>query len=174
MDYTVHGLLQARILELVAVPFSSASFQLRDQTQVSHIASRLHQLSYQGSPKKGKCQRTNAFKLWWWRRLLRVPWTARRSNQSILKEINPEHSLEGLILKLKFQYLTEARSWLTGKDPDAGKDWGREEKWPTEDEMVGWHHQLNGYKFEQISGDGEGQGSLVCCCPWGCKESDMT
>ena len=89
--------------------------------------------------KKAKCQRTDAFELWCWRRLLRVPWTARRSNQSILKEISPEYSLEGLMLKLKLQYfghkILDAKSWLTGKDPDAGKDWGQE-KGVTEDETV--------------------------------------
>ena len=69
----------------------------------------------------------------------RVPWTARRSNQSILKEINPEYSLERLMLKLKLQYLGPLTQ-LTGKDPDAGKDGGQEEKGTTEDEMVGWHH----------------------------------
>ena len=63
---------------------------------------------------------------------------------------------------------------LIGKDPDAGKDWGQEEKGMTEDEMVGWHHQHNGHEFEQTPGDGEGQGSLACCSPWVCKESDMT
>ena len=74
--------------------------------------------------KKAEYQRTDAFELWCWRRLLRVPWTARRSNQSILKEINPEDSLEGLILKLKLQYfwLSGAKSQVTGKDPNAGKD----------------------------------------------------
>ena len=74
--------------------------------------------------KKAEYQRTDAFELWCWRRLLRVPWTARRSNQSILKEINPEYSLEGLILKLKLQYfwLSGAKSQVTGKDPNAGKD----------------------------------------------------
>ena len=73
--------------------------------------------------KKAECQRIDAFELWCWRRLLRVPWTARRSNQSILKEISPGCSLEGLMLRLKLQYfgLPDAKSWLTGKDPDAGK-----------------------------------------------------
>ena len=60
------------------------------------------------------------------------------------------------------------------KDPDAGKDWMQEEKGPTEDEMVGWHHRLNGHEFEQARGDGEGQGSLACCSPRGHKESDTT
>ena len=68
----------------------------------------------------------------------------------------------------------DAQSWLTGKDPDAGKDWRQEEKGMTEDEMVGWHHWLNWHEFEQAPGDGEGQGSLACCSPWSCKESDMT
>ena len=99
--------------------------------------------------KKVECQRTDAFKLWCWRRLLRVPWTARRSNQSILKEINPEYSLEGLMLKLKLQYFSHLM-WRTDAsgDPDAGKDWKGEEKGMIEDEMVGWHHWLNGHEFE--------------------------
>ena len=67
-----------------------------------------------------------------------------------------------------------AKNWLIGKDPDAGKDWRREGKGTTEDEMVGWHHWLNGHEFEQALGDGEGQGGLACCSPCGCKESDTT
>ena len=63
---------------------------------------------------------------------------------------------------------------LTGRDPDTGKDRGREEKGPTEDEMVGWHHRLNGHVFEQAPGAGDGQGGLGCCGPWGRKGSDMT
>ena len=68
----------------------------------------------------------------------------------------------------------DAKNWLTGKDPDAGKDWRQEETGMTKDEMVGWHHRLNGHKFKQAPGNGEGQGSLVCCSPWGLKESDTT
>ena len=66
------------------------------------------------------------------------------------------------------------KSCLIGKDPDAGRDWGQEEKGTTEDEMIGWHHQLDGHEFEQASGVGDGQGSLACCSPWGHKELDMT
>ena len=89
--------------------------------------------------------RTDTFELWCWRRLLRVPWTARRSNQSILKEISPEYSLQGLMLKLKLQYFGHLiKNWLIGTDPDADKNWRQEQKGMTEDEMVGWHHQLNG------------------------------
>ena len=66
----------------------------------------------------------------------------------------------------------DAKSWLIGKDPDARKNWGQEEKRTTEDEMVGWHHQVTGHEFKQAPGDGEGQGCLACCSPWGHKESD--
>ena len=98
--------------------------------------------------KKAKCRRIDAFELWCWRRLLRVPWTARRSNKSILKEINPGCLLEGLMLNLKLQYFGHAKSWLIGKDPDAVRDWGQEEKGMTEDEMAGWHHRLEGSESE--------------------------
>ena len=140
--------------------------------------------------KKAECWRIDAFELWCWRRLLRIPWTARRSNQSILKEINSEYSLEGLMLKLKLQYFGHlmqrtdsfektlvvkslshvrlfANLWTAAYqapwskrfsrqeywsglplDPNAGKDWGQEEKGTTEDKMVGWHHQLNGHESE--------------------------
>ena len=71
-------------------------------------------------------------------------------------------------------YPPDAKNWLIGKDPDAGNDWQREEKGTTEDEMVGWHHWLNGHKFEEGLKDGDGQGRLACCSPWGCKELDTT
>ena len=126
--------------------------------------------------KKAERQRTDAFELWCWRRLLRVPWTTRRSNQSVLKEINPEYSLEGLMLKLKLQYFGHLmwRADSLGKTLMLGKIEGRRRRGMTEDEMVGWHHWLNGHEFEQALGVGEGQGSLACCSPWGCKELDMT
>ena len=100
---------------------------------------------------------------------LRVPWTARKSNQSILKEINPDHSLEGLMLMLKLQYFGHlmGRSNSLEKNPDSGKDWRQEEKGIKEDEMVGCHHRLNGHAFEQAPGHSEGRKSLACCSPWG-------
>ena len=110
-------------------------------------------------------RRINAFELWCWRRLLRVPRTARRSNQSILKEISPEFSLEGLMLKLKLQYFGHLM---------LGQIEGKKRKGTTEDKMVGWHHQLSGHEFEQALGVDDGQGSLACCSPRGRKESDMT
>ena len=99
--------------------------------------------------KKAEHWRIDAFELWCWRRFLRVPWTSRRSNQSVLKEISPGCSLEGLMLKLKLQYFwrPDVKSWLIWKDPDAGKYWGQEENGTTEDEMVGWHHWLDGHGF---------------------------
>ena len=100
--------------------------------------------------KKAERRRIDAFELWCWRRLLRVPWTARRSNQSILKEISPGYSLGVLMLKLKLQYFGHLmrRTDSFEKTPDAGKDWRQEEKGMTEDEMVGWHHRLNAHEFE--------------------------
>ena len=115
----------------------------------------------------------NVFKLWCWRRLLKVPWTARRSNQSVLKEINPEYSWQGLMLRLTLQFFGHLmrradsleKTRMLGKI-EGGRRRGRQ--------MVGCHHCLNGHEFEQAPGDGEGQGSLACCSPRGCKESDMT
>ena len=99
--------------------------------------------------KKAELQRTDAFELWCWRRLLRVPWTARRSNQSILNEISPGCSLEGLMLKLKFQYFGHLMRRVDSLEKtDAGRDWGQEEKGMTQDEMAGWHHRLNGRESE--------------------------
>ena len=94
--------------------------------------------------KKAERWRIDAFELFW-KRLLRVPWTAKRSNQPVLKEINPEYSLERHAkAEAPVLWPPDAKDWLIGKDPDAGKDWRQEEKGTTEDEMVGWHHWLSG------------------------------
>ena len=91
--------------------------------------------------KKAERQRINAFEVWCGRRLLRVPWTARRSNQSILKEISPGISLEGMTLKLKLQYFGHLMRRVDSLEKtDAGRDWGQEEKGTTQDVMAGWHH----------------------------------
>ena len=125
--------------------------------------------------KKAEHRRIDSFEVWCWRRLLGVPWTARRSNQSILNEMSwifiGRTDVKAETPKL---WPPDMKNWLFGKDPDAGKDWRQEEKGMTENEMVGWHHPLNGHEFEQALQVGDGQGSLVCCCPWGHKESDTT
>ena len=98
--------------------------------------------------KKAECWRTDAFELRCWRRLLKVPWTARRSNRSILEEISPECSLGDVEAETPILWPPDAKNWLLGKDHDAGKDWSQKEKGTTEDEMIGWHHRLNGREFE--------------------------
>ena len=107
--------------------------------------------------KKAEHRKIDGFELWCWGRLLRVPWTASRSNQSILKEINPEYSLEELMLKTEAPILwpsnTDVKNQPIGKDPDAQKDWRQKEKGAAEDEMLDSYHQLNGHEFEQTLGD---------------------
>ena len=124
--------------------------------------------------KKAEHWRIDAFELWCWRRLLRVPWTVRRSNQSTLKEISPEYSLEGLMLKLKLQYFSHLirrtdsleKTLMLGKIKDRRRRDDREQD--------GWHHWLNGHESEWTLGVGDGQGGLACCNSWGGKESDTT
>ena len=126
--------------------------------------------------KKAERQRIDAFELWCWRRLLRVPWTARRSNQSILKKISPGCIIQRTDAEAEIPILwpPDVKSWLIWKAPDAGKDWEQEEKGMIEDEMVGWHHRHNGHEFKWTPGIGDGQGGLACCGSWGHKGSDMT
>ena len=123
--------------------------------------------------KKAEQWRIDAFELWCWRRLLGVPWTERsfnpKGNQSWTFFGSTDVEAETPIL-----WLPGGKSWLFGKYPDAGKDRRQEEKGTTEDEMVGWHHRLDGHDFEQGLGVGDGVGSLVCYSPWSRKESDMT
>ena len=126
--------------------------------------------------KKAKCQRIDAFELWCWRRLLRIPWTARRSNQSFLKEISCEYSLEGLMLKLKLQYFGHLiwridsleKTLMLGKIEGGRRRGQQRMRWL--DGITDFEH----HEFEQTPGVGDGQGSLVCCSPWGCKETNMT
>ena len=124
--------------------------------------------------KKAEQKRIDAFKLWCWRRLLQVAWTTSRSNQSVLKDKSwifierTDAEAETPIL-----WPPDVKGRLIGKDPDA-EGWGQKEKGETKDEIVGWHHWLNGHEFEQTQGDSGGQGSLVCCSSWGHKESEIT
>ena len=213
MDYVVHGILQARILEWAALTLFRRSSQPKDGTQVSCIAGRSftvwdvreaqehwrgepipspgdladpgikpgsHELLVDSTRQEGWVLKNWCFGTVVLDKTLRVPWTVRRSNQSILKKINPEYSLEGLRLKLQYfgnlmrrvDSLEKKTKPKTKKKPDTGKDW-RQEKGAAEDEMVGWHHWLKGHKFEQAPGDSEGQGSLRCSS-WGHKEPDIT
>ena len=126
--------------------------------------------------KKAECQRIYAFELWCWRRLLRVPWDCKeiqpfhpKGNQSCVFIGRTDAEAETPII-----WPPDAKGWLIGKDPDAGKDWEREEKGTTEDEMVGWHHRPDGHGFGWTPGVGDGQGGLACCNSWGHKVSDMT
>ena len=121
--------------------------------------------------KKSECQIINAFKLWFWRKLLKVPWNARASNQSILKEINPDYSLQGLMLKLTLQYFGHQMQRVNSLE---NKPWCWERlKARGEGDDRGWDvwmdHWLNGHELEQTPRDNEGQGSLVCYNSWGCK-----
>ena len=121
--------------------------------------------------KKAECWRIDAFELWCWRRLL---------SSLVCKEIQPVHpkgdqswvfiGRTDAEAETPILWLPHAKSWLIGKDPDAGREWGQEEKGTTEDEMAGWHHWLNGRESEWTLG----QGGLACCDSWGRKESDMT
>ena len=125
--------------------------------------------------KESWAWRIDAFELWCWIRLLRAPCTARGSNQSILREISLEYSLEGLMLKLKLQSFVHLmwRADLLEKALMPGKTEGRRRRRQQRMRRVGWHHQLNGHEFEQALGV-DGQGSLACCDSRGLKESDTT
>ena len=123
--------------------------------------------------KKAESWRIDAFELRCWRRLLRVPWTARRSNQSILKEISPGCSLEELMLKLKLQYFGHLMQRVDSLEKTLmlGGIGGRRRRGR---QMAGWHHWLDGRESEWTLGVGDGQGGLACCNSWGHKESDTT
>ena len=124
--------------------------------------------------RKAECWRIDAFELRCLRRLLRIPWTARRLNQSILKGNQSWISIGRTDAEAETPIFwpADAKNWLIRKEPDAGKVWRQEEKGTTEDEMIGWHHLFVGLEFEQPPG--VGQGGLMCCSPWGLKESDTT
>ena len=129
--------------------------------------------------RKAEHQKIDAFELWCWRRPLRVPWIFSK----LIQPVHPKGDQLWIFTgrtdaeaeaQTPILWPPDAKNWLSGKDLDAGKDWGQEKKGVTEDEMVGWHHRLDGHEFEQTLGDNEGQESLVCYSPWGYKESDRT
>ena len=122
--------------------------------------------------KKAEHQRIDAFELWCWRRLLRVPWIQPvhpKGDQSWVFTGRTDVEAEAPVL-----WPPHGNSWLIWNDPDAGKDWGQEKKGTTEDEIIGWHHQLDGHGFGWTPGGRDGQGGLACCGSWGRKESDTT
>ena len=125
--------------------------------------------------KKAERWRIDAFELWCWRRLLRVPWTARRSNQSILEEISPGCSLEGMMLKLRLQYFGHLMRRVDSLEKSLmlGGIGGRRRR-GRQVEMAGWHLRLDGCESEWTPGVGDGQGVLACCNSWGHKELDLT
>ena len=124
---------------------------------------------------KAENQTIDAFELWCWRRL------ENSLDFKEIKPVNPKGNQSWIFIRrtdaeaeAPILWSPDVKSWLIRKDPDAGKDWGQEEKGTTEDKMVGWHLQFSGHEFEQTVGYSEGQGSLACCSPWGRKELDMT
>ena len=125
--------------------------------------------------RKVECWRIDAFELWCWRRLLSpldckdIPPVHPKGDHSWVFIGRTDAEAETPILWPRY-----VKSWLIWRDPDAGKDWGQEEKGTREDEMVGWHHRLNGHEFGYTLGVGDGQGVLACCGTWGHKESDTT
>ena len=126
--------------------------------------------------KKAKLRRIDAFKLWCWRRLLKSPLDCKE-----IQPVNPQGNQSWIFIErtdaeaeTPILWPPDAKNWLIWKDPDAGKDWRKEEKGMTEDEVLGWHHWLNGHEFEQAPGVGDGQGGLACCSPWDRKELDTT
>ena len=132
-----------------------------------------HVRMWDSGHKEGWAQKNGCFRTVVLEKILRVLWTA-RSNQSILKEANPEYSLEGLMLKLQSCGHRMGRADSLEKTLMLGKDWRQKEKRAAKDKMMRYHHQLNGHEFEQTLGDGDGQRSLEWCSPWGRKESDTT
>ena len=121
--------------------------------------------------KKAESWRIDAFELWCWSPL----------DCKVIQPVHPKGDQSWVFIgrtdaeaETPALWPPDAKSWLIGKDPDAGKDWGQEEKGTTEDEMAGWHHRLDGPGFEWALGVGDGQGGLACCSPWGLKESDTT
>ena len=119
-----------------------------------------------GKPKEGWVPKNWCFWIVLLEKTLESPLDSRESNQSVLKEINSECSLEGLMVNLKLQYFGHLMWRATCRDTDAGKNWGQGEKRVTEDEMVWWHHWFSEHEFEQFLGDNEGQNSLAYCSSW--------
>ena len=176
--FSVHGILQARILDWVTISFSRGSSQPRDWTQVSALPSEPpgKPLSYGFSSshvwmqeldhKEGLVTKSWRFSIV----VLEKTWSPLDCKE--IKPVNPKGNQPWIFTgrthteaETSIFWPPDVKSWLIGKDPDAEKDWRQEEKGTTEDEMVGRHHQLNEHESERAAGDSEGQRSLVCCSP---------
>ena len=127
--------------------------------------------------KKAECRRIDAFELWCWRRFLKIHFSPLKCKE--IQPVNPKGNQSWILIgrtdaktETPIVWPPDVKNWLTGKDPNAGKDWRQEEKGTTEDYMIGWHHQFDGREFEQALGVDDGQGGLACCSSWGRKESD--
>ena len=203
-DSSVPGILQARILEWVAISFSNVWKWKVKVKSLSHVRllATPWTVAYQAPPSMGFSRQE-----YWsgvplpsqimlhkahykesWAQKNWCFWTVvlekTLENPLDCKEIQPVHpkgdqswvfiGRSDVEAETPILWLSDVKSWLIWKDPDAGKDWGQEEKGKTEDEMVGWHHRLNGHEFEWVLGFGDGRGGLACCSSWGHKESDMT
>ena len=172
------GSLQASTLEWVAISFSNAWKWKVKVKLLSHVwlFETPWTAAYQPPPSKGFSRQE------YWsgcHRLLGFRWLLLLKKKKIL--VNSKRNQSWILIgrsdaeaDTPILWPPDAKNWLTGKDPDAGKYWTGEEKGTTEDERVGWHHWLDAHEFEQVPGVGDGQGSLVCCSPWGRKELDTT
>ena len=160
--------IQLKKLKKGFLRYSKCYFANKALSSQAYGFSSGHVWMWEMGLKKAERWRIDAFELWCGRWHLRVPWTARRSNQSILKENSPVF-FERNDAKAETPVLwpPHAKSWLIDKDSDAGRDSGQEEKGTAEDEMAGWHHWLDGHEFEWTLGVGDGQGGLACCDSWG-------
>ena len=180
--FTLHNSQKGWLSTLKVVVIPDSIFKSRDitlPTKVWLVKAMVFPVVMYGceswTVKKAERRRIDAFELWCWRRLLRVPWTARRSNQSILKEISPGISLEGMMLKLKLQYFGHLMRRVDSLEKTLllGGIGGRRRR-GRQRMRAGWHHWLDGYESGWTPGVGDGQGCLACCDSWGRKESDTT
>ena len=179
-DSSVHGIFQARILEWVAISYSKGSSQPRDWTCISSVSCTGKQIFYHWVTWEAwDLSRRSKNWCFWTVVLEKTPESPVDCKK--IKPVHPEGNQSWIVIgrtdveaETPILWPPDAKNWLIRKDPDAGKDWRQEEKGTTEDEKVGWHHELNGPEFEQALGDSDGQGSLECCGPRGHKELDMT
>ena len=172
---SLHGIFQAIVLEWISISLLQGIFLTQGSNPgFPHCRQMLYHLNHQG--KKAEHWRIDALKTVVLEKTLESPLVCKE-----IKPINPKGNQSWIFIgrtdaeaETPIFWPLYVKNWLIWKDPDAVKDWGQEEKGMKEDEMVGWHHQLDGHEFEQTLGDSEWQGSLACCSPWGCKELDTT